>query len=137
MTKKSVAEDLLRPSKLSFTDEPRKLYIGRLPTGLSDEMVERVLRCCGDLKSWKRSRDASGEPKGFGYAEYDNYEAVYTVIKLMNNRTVTALGKNGLEVPGGTSRLLVKADEKTTQFLNGWIEIKKSEWINKMSKLGV
>ncbi len=32
---------------------------------------------------------------------------------------------------------MVKADEKTTSFLQGWVEIKKSEWIAKLEKLGV
>jgi RNA recognition motif-containing protein len=104
-----VAEDLIQPVKLSFTEEPRKLYIGRLPKGTSDELVERLLRYCGDLKSWKRSKDASGEPKAFGFAEFDNLEAVFAVLKLLNNAALT--------VDGVTSRLLVKADEKTTSFL--------------------
>ena len=42
-----------------------------------------------------------------------------------------------MTVDGVTSRLLVKADEKTTTFLQGWVEIKKSEWIAKLEKLGV
>ncbi len=128
-TKKSIAEDLIQPVKLSFTDEPRKLYLGRLPKGTTDDHIEKLLRQCGDLKSWKRSKDASGEPKAFGFAEFDNLEAVFAVLKLLNNAALT--------VDGVTSRLLVKADEKTTAFLQGWVEIKKSEWIAKLEKLGV
>ena len=97
------------PAKLSFTDEPRKLYIGRLPKGATDDYMERLLRACGELKSWKRSRDASGDPKAFGYAEFDNLEAVFIVLKFLNNATLTA--------DGVTSRILVKADEKATSFL--------------------
>lgn len=95
--------------KLSFNDEPRKLYIGRLPKGTTDEYFERLLKSCGELKAWKRSKDASGEPKAFGYAEFDSLEAVFAVLKLLNNAAVTA--------DKSTSRILVKADEKTTQFL--------------------
>ena len=100
-----------------------------MPKGTSDDLVEKLLRLCGDLKSWKRSKDASGEPKAFGFAEFDNLEAVFAVLKLLNNAALT--------VDGVTSRLLVKADEKTTTFLQGWVEIKKSEWIAKLEKLGV
>jgi RNA recognition motif-containing protein len=128
-TKRSVAEDLIQPVKLSFTDEPRKLYVGRLPKGTTDDHIEKLLRLCGDLKSWKRSKDASGEPKAFGFAEFDNLEAVFAVLKLLNNAALT--------IDSVTSRLLVKADEKTTTFLQGWVEIKKSEWIAKLEKLGV
>ncbi len=103
--------------------------MGRLPKGTTDDHIEKLLRLCGDLKSWKRSKDASGEPKAFGFAEFDNLEAVFAVLKLLNNAPLT--------VDGVTSRLLVKADEKTTSFLQGWVEIKKSEWIAKLEKLGV
>ena len=128
-TKRSVAEDMLQPSRLSFTDEPRKLYIGRIPKGATDDYMEKLLRCCGDLKSWKRSRDASGDPKAFGFAEFDNLEAVFAVLKFLNNTCITA--------DGTTSRILVKCDEKATQFLTGWVEIKKEEWFGKQVKLGI
>jgi RNA-binding protein 25 len=106
MTKRSVAEDLIQPVRLSFSDEIRKLYIGRLPKGTTEDLIEKLLKCCGDLKGWKRSKDASGEPKAFGFAEFDNLEAVFAALKLLNNAALT--------VDGITSRLLVKADEKTT-----------------------
>lgn len=38
---------------------------------------------------------------------------------------------------GATSRLLVKADEKTTTFVQGWAEIKKQEWAGRQTKAGV
>jgi RNA recognition motif-containing protein len=45
-TKKSLAEELIQPAKLSFSDEPRKLYVGRIPKGASDEFIERIFRLC-------------------------------------------------------------------------------------------
>jgi hypothetical protein len=119
--------DLL-PSAKFLTDEPKKLYVGRLPKGATDDYIERLLRVCGDLKSWKRSRDASGDPKAFGFAEFDSLEAVFTVLKLLNNAPIT--------VESTTSRILVKSDEKTMAFLQGWVDIKRHEWTSKLEKLG-
>ena len=120
--------DLL-PSAKFLSDEPKKLYVGRLPKGATDDYIERLLRVCGDLKSWKRSRDASGEPRAFGFAEFDSLEAVFTVLKLVNNAAIT--------VDSTTSRILVKSDEKTTAFLQGWVDIKRHEWTSRLEKLGV
>ena len=117
------------PSSKILSDEPKKLYVGRLPKSASDDYIERLLRVCGDLKSWKRSRDASGEPRAFGFAEFDSLEAVFTVLKLLNNAALT--------VDSTTSRILVKSDEKTQTFLSGWVDIKRHEWTSKLEKLGV
>ena len=80
------------------------------------------------LKSWKRSKDASNEPKAFGYAELDTLEGAFAILKFLDNVAMTC--------GPSTSRLLVKADEKTTSFLKLWIEGKKNEWIAKQEKAG-
>jgi len=100
------------------------LYIGKLPKGISDEFVERLLKCCGNLVSWKRSTDGSGEPKAFGFVEFESIEPVFACLKIVNN------------LPLFDSRLIVKANEKTTQFLNDWKELKKMDWISKQEKAG-
>lgn len=87
--------------------------------------MERLLSCCGPLKSWKRSTDASGEPKAFGFAEYESIQSVFACQKILNN------------LPLFDSRVLVKADQKTNQFLTDWKDLKKEEWMSKQEKLGV
>ncbi len=118
---RNVAEELLQPNKFSLAslDERRKLYVGKIPKGISDELMERLLRCCGNMVLWKRSTDASGEPKAFGFAEYDSIEGIFAALKILNN------------LPLLENRLLVKADEKTTQFVNDWKDLKKADWISK------
>jgi RNA recognition motif-containing protein len=56
------------------------------------------LKCCGPIVSWKRSTDANGEPKAFGFAEFENVEAIFASLKILNN------------LPILETRLLVKAD---------------------------
>ena len=129
--KPSIAEEHIQPARLSFSDEPRKVYIGRIPKNTPDALIENLLRiCCGNpakgngtLKVWKRSQDGAGNPKAFGIAEFDSLEVVFVVHRLLNNSPMT--------FEGSTSRLLVNLDEKTKQFLSGWSEIKKQEWLAK------
>ena len=123
-TQRSVAEDLLRPSANLNIEEHRKLYIGKIPKGVTDDFMERLFRCCGILKSWKRSTDAAGEPKAFGFVEFENVESVFACLKIINN------------LPLMESRLMVKANDKTNQFLNDWKELKKMDWLSKMEKKG-
>lgn len=118
-TQRSVAEDLLKPSTTLNVEENRKLYIGKIPKNVSDDFIERLLRCCGPILSWKRSTDASGEPKAFGFVEFENIESVFACLKIINN------------LPLMESRLLAKANDKTNQFLNDWKELKKMDWISK------
>ena len=94
------------------------MYVGKIPKGISDDFMERLLRSCGSLKTWKRPTDASGEPKAFGFAEYDSIEPIFACLKILNN------------LPLYESRLIVKADEKTTAFLKDWVELKKVDYIS-------
>ncbi|CDW73846.1 UNKNOWN [Stylonychia lemnae] len=123
-TQRSVAEDLLKPTNTINIEENRKLYIGKIPKNVSDDFLERLFRCCGQLLSWKRSTDANGEPKAFGFVEYENIESVFACLKIINN------------LPLLESRLMVKANDKTNQFLNDWKELKKMDWISQQEKAG-
>ena len=58
-------------------EENRKVFVGKIPKGISDDFMERLLRCCGTLTQWKRTTDASGEGRPFGYAEYEQIESVF------------------------------------------------------------
>jgi hypothetical protein len=44
-------------------EENKKVFVGKIPAGLSDEFMTQLLSCCGPLISWKRQTDASGVPK--------------------------------------------------------------------------
>lgn len=59
------------------------------------------MKCCGPLVSWKRSADASGEQRAFGFAEFEHTDSVFACLKILNN------------LPLFESRLQVKADQKT------------------------
>lgn len=106
-------------------EENRKVFVGKIPKGISDDFMERLLRCCGPLKLWRRSTDATGENRAFGFAEYEQIESVFASQKILNG------------LPLDESRISVKADQKTNQFLKDWKDLKKMEWIAKQEKLGI
>jgi len=50
--------------------------------------MERLLKTCGTVISWKRSTDANKEPKSFGLAEFEYIESVFAAVKILNNLRV-------------------------------------------------
>ncbi len=108
-----MAVEHVQPARITFSDEPRKLYLGRIPKGTPDSLIETLLKtCCENMpaaqgsgttfKSWKRTVDGSGEPRAFGFAEFDSVEGVFSILKLLNNAAMT--------FNNSTSRLLVNTD---------------------------
>lgn len=87
-------------------------------------MLEKLLKACGTLLSWKRSVTDPLRPCTFGLAEFERLEAVYACMVCLNN----------LDLYG--SRLMVKPDKTTLAFLQDWEAKKKEEWIGKQLKNG-
>lgn len=105
-------------------EEHRKLYIGKIAKGVSDDFMERLFKCCGTVLSWRRSTDAGGELKAFGFVEFESVEAVFACLKILNNMNLF------------DSKLMVKANEKTMSFLNDWKDLKKMEWVSVKERAG-
>lgn len=61
------------------------MCISRLPLDSTDEVVRKMLSCCGVLKSWKRFQDANGNAKDGGIAEFEAIEGVFSCNKFLNN----------------------------------------------------
>ncbi len=80
-------------------------------------LIERLLKACGTLISWKRSSADPNRLPSFGIAEFDCLESVFACLKTMSN----------LKLYDG--QLTVKADQKTQSLLNDWVDTKRGEWI--------
>lgn len=91
----SVAQNLLAPQSGKITEVYKKLYIGKIPGDVKDNLIERLLKACGPIDSWKRAIDAGGNPKSFGYVEYDDIEGAVVCFKTLNGLKV---GSNNLMV---------------------------------------
>ncbi|POG63814.1 hypothetical protein GLOIN_2v1682773, partial [Rhizophagus irregularis DAOM 181602=DAOM 197198] len=59
------------------------LFIGGISPGVTDDWMEKILKTCGTLKSWKRVKDQSGNPKGFGFAEYADADSVLRALRVL------------------------------------------------------
>ena len=79
----SRADELI---KHSVTIEVSKvLFIGKLPDSLADALIQRVLRCCGTIESWKRSTSHDGKLQKFGFCTFEDEKAVILCMEYLNN----------------------------------------------------
>lgn len=69
---------------MPLTEVYKKLYIGKIPLGVKDDLIKPLLSCCGPVESWKRAIDASGNLKSFGYCEFEDVEGAVVCINTMN-----------------------------------------------------
>ncbi|KAJ1645745.1 hypothetical protein IWQ61_010281 [Dispira simplex] len=104
------------------------LYVGGIAEGITNETMEDLLRACGRIKSWKRTADQYGKPKAFGFCEYFDEQGTLRALWLLGGHpkpgeNTTSAEPQGLELPalnkpGVVKRLVVKADEKTSRYLD-------------------
>lgn len=87
-------------------------------------MLERLLKLCGPLLNWKRSVTDPSKPQNFGLAEFDALESVYVCLKVIHNLRVF------------DNNILVKADQKTKEYLDEWSNQKEQEWIARQQRQG-
>ncbi|CAG8544550.1 5538_t:CDS:10 [Dentiscutata erythropus] len=79
---------------------------------------------CGSLKSWKRVKDQSGNPKGFGFAEYLDADSVLRALRVLggegpgDDKKDKGVALPALEEGAVGKKLIVKADENTRKYLD-------------------
>jgi len=93
---------------VNIVEESKKVWVGKIPLDVPDSLIERVLKTCGPVESWKRSADGKGNLKGFGFCYYEDIKSVYLCYTLLND----------YEICG--SCLSVKLDEKTMMYMKHW-----------------
>ncbi|RIA79856.1 hypothetical protein C1645_793674 [Glomus cerebriforme] len=100
------------------------LFIGGISPGVTDDWMEKILKTCGTLKSWKRVKDQSGNPKGFGFAEYADADSVLRALRVLGGEGSGDEKKDkgvvlpALEEGANGKKLIVKADENTRKYLD-------------------
>ena len=102
-----------------------KIWIGKIPEGISETFMKKLLDCCGQVTSWRRVTNSSGKLNSFGFCEYSTVESILKCLRLLN----------GYPLLG--SELQVKIGSDTEEFLKKWRERKKIEWINSMTMQGI
>lgn len=77
------------------------MFVGKLPRGLTDVFVEKLVKTCGNISSFNRTKSAAGEPAQFAFIEYEDVEGMLRALKILNGKQIWE------------SCLLVKVDETT------------------------
>ncbi|KZT51546.1 hypothetical protein CALCODRAFT_442919 [Calocera cornea HHB12733] len=94
-------------------DKPTTLFVGSISAGIDNTFLEQLFASCGTLRSFKRLLNAQNKPQAFGFAEFEEPEAVNRALQTLNG-----LPLPNLEDPNGEAKkLLVKADDKTKAYL--------------------
>jgi len=94
----------------------RKVFVKNIPENTPDTFMESILKECGNIIQWKRTKDQKDRPSSFGYCEFDSMEAVLRCLRVMNNLKLL------------DNYLTIKASEKTEDFIEEWSQMKKREW---------
>ena len=107
-------------------DEPRtktqrstKVYIGKIPSGISDYFMEQLFLRCGPINSWTRCLDSSGKAMPYGFIEFQTVEGMLRCLRLLNS----------LQLMG--NKLVVRVDFQTEFFIKEWSDLKRADWERK------
>ncbi|KAF9432780.1 hypothetical protein BGZ76_010328 [Entomortierella beljakovae] len=114
----------------ALPEKMNTLFIGTIAPGINNVAMEKLLKTTGNLIKWKRVQDpTSHQWKAFGFAEYADADSLLRTLRVLGQDGQQPKGEKpvGLELTamdgsGVVKALLVKADEKTRQFLDQYEE---------------
>ncbi|KAG0338911.1 hypothetical protein BG004_007038 [Podila humilis] len=114
----------------ALPDKMNTLFIGSIAPGISNTVMEKLLKTTGNLTKWKRVQDPTSQQwKAFGFAEYGDADSLLRTLRVLGQHGQQPKGEKpvGLELTamdgsGVVKKLLVNADEKTRQFLDQYEE---------------
>ncbi|KAI7905850.1 uncharacterized protein BX663DRAFT_483534 [Cokeromyces recurvatus] len=95
------------------------LFVGAIAAGITDEWLETLLKTCGNLLHWKRTKDPSGNPKGFGFATYADPDSVLCALRVLGGETTNGVVLKAQDGSGIEKKLIVKADDNVHKHLEG------------------
>ncbi|WWD18199.1 hypothetical protein CI109_102649 [Kwoniella shandongensis] len=93
------------------------VFVGSIAPGIGDDTLRDLLNACGPLHELKRVVGASGKPQAFGFASFENPEVVLRAIRCLNGVELPDLSPEGRGQGKPAKKLVVKADQKTQEFL--------------------
>jgi RNA recognition motif-containing protein len=72
-------------SNTPSTGEYKKVYVSKIPPGLSDSFMMKLLETCGSVSEWKRMTDQNGRARNWGLCEFHSVESMLKCLRLLNN----------------------------------------------------
>ncbi|KAG8970033.1 hypothetical protein FRC03_011832 [Tulasnella sp. 419] len=91
-------------------------FVGNISPGITDNFISSLLSTCGSLRSFKRTPTATGKPGGFGFAEFDEPDAISRALKLLDGVVLPSLEESA----GSSKPLRITADAKTKALLEAY-----------------
>lgn len=74
---------------------------------------------------WKRTKDASGNPKGFGFATYADPDSVLCALRVLGGESTLGVTLKAMDGTGVEKKLLVKADDTVRNYLQTYTHSKQ------------
>ncbi|KAG8787961.1 hypothetical protein FRC12_015079 [Ceratobasidium sp. 428] len=105
------------------------LFVGSISPGISDSFLTSLFAACGPLRSFKRLQTPAGKPQAFGFAEFEEPDAVSRALQLLDGRLLPSLEG------GPPKKLSVKADQKTQGFLKAYEEQRMQSSDDEVAKM--
>ncbi|QRW07752.1 RNA recognition motif protein [Ceratobasidium sp. AG-Ba] len=105
------------------------LFVGSISPGISDSFLTSLFAACGPLRSFKRLQTPAGKPQAFGFAEFEEPDAVSRALQLLDGRLLPSLEG------GPPKKLSVKADQKTQGFLKTYEEQRMQSSDDEVAKM--
>ncbi|KAJ2826509.1 hypothetical protein IWW50_002322 [Coemansia erecta] len=65
--------------------QPVVAFVSGIAEDVSDDWVEKILRTCGDINSWKRVCNADGTPQGFGFCEFKSKKDAAGAMRVLSS----------------------------------------------------
>lgn len=94
-----------------------KVFVGSIAPGVTDAILTGLIHTCGPLHKLNRVTGTTGKPQAFGFAEFEDPEVVLRCLKCLNGTELPDITPQGRS-SGATKKLIVKADDKTREFLD-------------------
>lgn len=102
------------------------VFIGSIPEGITDETFEQILKACGNIRSWKRVINSSGEKKNYGICEFEGFDVLLRALRVIGGEANKDLGKDEnagtIELPTQDEKnpmqhIIFKIDDSTRNYL--------------------
>ncbi|KAI9267867.1 hypothetical protein BY458DRAFT_437048 [Sporodiniella umbellata] len=107
------------------SDKLNTLFVGAIAAGVSDEWIEKLLQVCGELKQWKRVKDPAGNPKGFGFATYQDPDSSLCALRVIGGEKTSGVTLKANDSSQTEKKLLVKADDQVRSYLENYQQSSK------------
>lgn len=93
-------------SSITHKGKSNVVFLGSIPDGITDELIEHLLGACGNLESWRRMLDPNSAPKCFGFATFMDTDSVCRALWILNSLPIL-----------GPKPLLLKVDKGVEEYL--------------------